>query len=105
MSNGEVKRWKKKTWLNIDVLFEDEFYARTPDLIKTFPPTVKGKYTVIGQNETRSTLEELPLDPPKEKEEKKQVLGVEITTIKEEKTDEKIIKEDIGVGEEKPTEV
>ena len=55
MSN-DIKRWKKKTWLNVDVLDEDEFYARTPDLEKTFPATVKAKYTIVGQNTTRSTL-------------------------------------------------
>ena len=40
MSN-DIKRWKKKTWLNVDVLYEDEFYARTPDLEKTFMTPVK----------------------------------------------------------------
>ena len=71
MSNGEVKRWKKKTWLNVDVLYEDEFYARTPDLDKVFPATIKANYTIVGQSTSRSTLEELPLDPPKEEVEKK----------------------------------
>ena len=28
MSNAHVKRWKKRTWLNVDILYEDEFYAR-----------------------------------------------------------------------------
>jgi hypothetical protein len=32
MNDNIVKRWKKKTWINADILFEDEFYARTPDL-------------------------------------------------------------------------
>tara|TARA_X000001382_G_scaffold10860_2_gene7441 strand:- start:1854 stop:2117 length:264 start_codon:yes stop_codon:yes gene_type:complete len=64
--SSEVKRWKKKTWLNVDILYEDEFYARTPDTDNIFPPTVKAKYTVIGQNTTRSTLEEIPIEPKTE---------------------------------------
>ena len=70
MSNTQVKRWKKRTWLNVDILYEDEFYARTPDTDKTFPPTIKATYTIVGQNTTRSTLEELPLDPLPETEKK-----------------------------------
>ena len=67
--SSEVKRWKKKTWLNVDILYEDEFYARTPDTDKVFPPTVKASYTVIAQNTTRSTLEELPIEEEKTNEE------------------------------------
>tara|TARA_Y100000114_G_C11487734_1_gene198377 strand:+ start:122 stop:451 length:330 start_codon:yes stop_codon:yes gene_type:complete len=72
MSNAHVKRWKKRTWLNVDILYEDEFYARTPDTDKTFPPTIKATYTIVGQNTTRSTLEELPLDPLPETEKKQE---------------------------------
>ena len=67
MNVNIVKKWKKKTWINADILFEDEFYAKTPDLNKTFPPSIKATYTVIGQNSTRSTLEELPIDNKNEK--------------------------------------
>lgn len=67
MNDNIVKKWKKKTWINADILFEDEFYAKTPDLNKTFPPSIKASYTVIGQNSTRSTLEELPIDNKNEK--------------------------------------
>ena len=67
MNDNIVKKWKKKTWINADILFEDEFYAKTPDLNKTFPPSIKATYTVIGQNSTRSTLEELPIDNKNEK--------------------------------------
>ena len=67
MNDSIVKKWKKKTWINADILFEDEFYAKTPDLNKTFPPSIKATYTVIGQNSTRSTLEELPIDNKNEK--------------------------------------
>ena len=70
MGNNEVKRWKIKTYKNVDVLFEDIFYARTPDMNKTYPPTPKATYTIISENNMRSTVEEIPLDPlpePKEK--------------------------------------
>jgi hypothetical protein len=67
MNDNIVKKWKKKTWINADILFEDEFYAKTPDLNKTFPPSIKATYTVIGQNSTRSTLEELLIDNKNEK--------------------------------------
>ena len=67
MNDNIVKKWKKKTWINADILFEDEFYAKTPDLNKTFPPSIKATYTVIGQNSTISTLEELPIDNKNEK--------------------------------------
>jgi len=71
-NNNEVKRWKKKTWKNVDVLLEDTFYARTPDLGKDFAPTPNAKYEVISENEVRSTVEEIPLEPlpePKENNE------------------------------------
>ena len=71
MSNAQ-KKMEKRTWLNVDILYEDEFYARTPDTDKTFPPTVKATYTIVGQNTTRSTLEELPLDPLPETEKKQE---------------------------------
>lgn len=66
MSDNIVKKWKKKTWINADILFEDEFYARTPDLNKSFPPSVNATYTVVTQNTTRSTLEELPIEEIKD---------------------------------------
>ncbi len=99
MSN-DIKRWKKKTWLNVDVLYEDEFYARTPDLEKTFPATVKAKYTIVGQNTTRSTLEELPLDPPKEEKKDDPTPTSEVKT-----TNEEIIKESPPVDNTKSTEI
>ena len=70
-NNNEVKRWKKKTWKNVDVLLEDVFYARTPDLGQDFPPTANAKYEVISENEVRSTVEEIPLDPLPETKETK----------------------------------
>jgi len=103
MGSNEVKRWKKKTWLNVDVLYEDEFYARTPDLEQNFPATVKAKYTIVGQNTTRSTLEELPLDPPKEEVEKKPEESTQPVT--EEKKDEETTKENPTLDSDKSPKV
>lgn len=82
---SSVKRWKKKTYMTVDVLLEDEFYAKTPDLDKTFPPSNKAKWTVVEQKDTRSTLEELP--------------------IEEEKTNEETPKENPTMDQSKPPEV
>ena len=66
MTNQDIKHWKKKTWQNVDVLIEDEFYAKTPDLSdKKFPVTDKAKHKIIGVNTVRSTVEEI--DPEMEK--------------------------------------
>tara|TARA_R100000995_G_scaffold57560_1_gene28660 strand:- start:553 stop:882 length:330 start_codon:yes stop_codon:yes gene_type:complete len=109
MSNAHVKRWKKKTWLNVDILYEDEFYARTPDTDKTFPPTIKATYTIVGQNTTRSTLEELPLDPLPETE-KKPVDNANPSVDKTfenevNKNNEETIKENPTMDQSKPPEV
>ena len=80
-----VKRWKKKTYMTVDVLLEDEFYAKTPDLDRSFPPSNKAKWTVIEQKDTRSTLEELP--------------------IEEEKTNEQFPKENPSMDKPEPTQV
>lgn len=81
MNNNEVKRWKKKTWKNIDVLLEDVFYARTPDLGQSFPPTPNAKYEIISENEVRSTVEEIPLEPLPEPKEKNEETTKENTTV------------------------
>ena len=66
MTNQDIKHWKKKTWQNVDVLIEDEFYAKTPDLSdKNFPVTDKAKHKIIGVNTIRATVEEI--DPEMEK--------------------------------------
>jgi hypothetical protein len=49
-------------------LLEDEFYAKTPDLDRSFPPSSKAKWTVLEQKDTRSTLEELPIEEEKNEE-------------------------------------
>lgn len=79
-----VKKWKKKTWINADILYEDVFYARTPDTENQFPPTVNATYKIVGESNQRSTLEEIPLDPipenPTEKEENKNEEATKTTT-------------------------
>jgi hypothetical protein len=54
--------------MSVDVLLEDEFYAKTPDLDRSFPPSSKAKWTVLEQKDTRSTLEELPIEEEKNEE-------------------------------------
>lgn len=92
--SGVVKKWKKKTWINADILYEDVFYARTPDTENKFPPTVNATYKVIGESTSRSTLEEIPLDPAPEN-----------PTEKEENKNEEVIKTTTTVAVDKPTEI
>lgn len=80
-SNTEVKKWKKKTYINADILMEDTFYAKTPDLNANFPPSNKAVFTVLEKRETRSTLEEI------------------------DETNEKTTKENPTVDQSKPTEI
>ena len=94
MTVNVVKKWKKKTYINADILYEDVFYARTPDLERSFPPTVNATYTVVHHNETRSTLEELPIEDEKSK-----------TKTPEENNNEETTKTDTTVVINKPPEV
>jgi len=83
MSN-EVKKWKKKTYMNVDILMEDIFYARTPDVSKEYPPSTKAVFTILEHREKRSTLEEVPIEDEK---------------------DEETPKENFAVDQSKPTEI
>ncbi len=94
MTINVVKKWLKKTWINADILYEDVFYAKTPDTERSFPPTVNASYTVVAHNETRSTLEELPVEDEKSK-----------TKTPEETNNEETIKTDTTVVINKPPEV
>tara|TARA_R100001198_G_C5022935_1_gene92563 strand:+ start:150 stop:431 length:282 start_codon:yes stop_codon:yes gene_type:complete len=92
--SGVVKKWKKKTWINADILYEDVFYARTPDTENKFPPTVNATYKIVGESNQRSTLEEIPLDPtPKN------------PTKKEEDKNEETTQTTATVAVNKPTEI
>lgn len=68
MSGAEVKKWKKKTYMNVDILMEDTFYARTPDINNEYPPSTKAVFTIIEHREKRSTLEEVPIEDEKNEE-------------------------------------
>lgn len=77
MSNAEVKKWKKKTYMNVDILMEDIFYARTPDINNEYPPSTKAVFTIIEHREKRSTLEEVPIEDEKNEETSKENLTVD----------------------------
>lgn len=101
-----VKKWKKKTWINADILYEDVFYARTPDTENKFPPTVNATYKVIGESTSRSTLEEIPLDPlPEEKVPNNTNPDVDKTFENEVTKNEEATKTTTTVVVDKPTEV
>ena len=103
---GVVKKWKKKTWINADILHEDIFYARTPDLERNFPPTVNSTFKIIGESSKRSTLEELPLDPlPEEKVPNNTNPDVDKTFENEVTKNEETTKTTITMVVDKPTEI
>ena len=85
-NDTEIKRWKKRIYLNVDILIEDEFYAKTPQMNKDYPITDKAKHTIIGTNNKRSTIEEVD-------EEMEKIIN------------EKISKKDTPVVKEEPTKV
>ncbi len=70
--------------MNVDILMEDTFYARTPDVNKEFPPSSKAIFTIVEHREKRSTLEEVPI---------------------EDESNEKTPEENPTVDKSKPTEV
>ena len=79
--------WRKKTWINFDILITDEFFCKTPDLdeARNYPPSSKATFKVIGESNKRTTIEELDLEMEK-------------------KLDEEVLKKGFGVAEEKPPE-
>ena len=101
-----VKKWRKKTWINADILYEDVFYARTPDTEKKFPPTINATYKVIGESTSRSTLEELPIEPlPEEKVKENTNPNVDKTFENEVTKNEETTQATTTVVVNKPTEV
>ena len=101
-----VKKWKKKTWINADILYEDVFYARTPDTENKFPPTINATYKIVGESTLRSTLEELPLEPlPEEKAKENTNPNVDKTFENEVTTNEKTTQATTTMVVNKPTEV
>lgn len=86
--NPDGRRWwRKKTWINCDILITDEFFCKTPDLdeARNYPPSAKATFKVIGESNKRTTIEELDLEMEK-------------------KLDEEVLKKGFGVAEEKPPE-
>ncbi len=101
-----VKKWKKKTWINADILYEDVFYARTPDTENKFPPTINATYKIIGESTSRSTLEELPIEPlPEEKVKENTNPNVDKTFENEVTKNEETTQATITVVVDKPTEI
>jgi hypothetical protein len=101
-----VKKWKKKTWINADILYEDVFYARTPDTENKFPPTINATYKIIGESTSRSTLEELPIEPlPEEKVKENTNPNVDKTFENEVTKNEETTQTTTTVVVNKPTEV
>ena len=101
-----VKKWKKKTWINADILYEDVFYARTPDTENKFPPTINATYKVIGESTSRSTLEELPIEPlPEEKVKENTNPNVDKTFENEVTKHEETTQATTTVVVNKPTEI
>jgi hypothetical protein len=101
-----VKKWKKKTWINADILYEDVFYARTPDTENKFPPTINATYKIIGESTSRSTLEELPIEPlPEEKVKENTNPNVDKTFENEVTKNEETTQATTSVVVNKPTEV
>ena len=63
--------------MNVDILMEDTFYAKTPDLDKEFPPSSKAIFTIVEHREKRSTLEEVPIENEKNEETPKENITVD----------------------------
>ena len=59
--------WRKKTWINCDILITDEFFAKSPDLdeARSYPPSDKATFKIIGESSKRTTIEELDLEMEK----------------------------------------
>lgn len=69
----EIKKWKKKTYIEAEILVTDWFYAKTPDLSdsEVWPFTKNAIKTIISQRVKRSTVEEVDTVLEKEQENEK----------------------------------
>jgi hypothetical protein len=91
--NNEVVKWKKKTYIDAEIIVEDWFYAKTPDLSdnKVFPFSPNAKFRINSQNVKRSIVEEIDIyTEQKEKEVKpnEEVSKIINTAFKEQISDE-----------------
>lgn len=68
---GEVKKWKKISYISANIIVTDWFYAKSPDLRDNvdFPFTGNAEYTTVSQHITRSTVEEVDQQMEKHNEE------------------------------------
>ena len=85
---NEVRKWKKKTYIESEILVTDWFYAKTPDLREdeVYAFTKNKKVTIISQRVARSTIEEVDL-----------VLEEEAQKLIEKEKHEKILEKDNSI--------
>ena len=64
----KIRHWKVLTYLTVEILIEDKFYAKTPELgdIRTFPPSSNSKFKILHTLKERNTIEEINEEPIKE---------------------------------------
>jgi hypothetical protein len=64
----KIRHWKVLTYLTVEILIEDKFYAKTPELgdIRTFPPSSHSKFKIMHTLKERNTIEEIDEETPKE---------------------------------------
>lgn len=77
---NEIKKWKKISYIDAEIIVTDWFYAKTPDLRdeSNFPFSQNAKYQTVSQHVVRSTVEEV--DQLKEKEENEKMVESTSTT-------------------------
>jgi hypothetical protein len=58
----KIRHWKILTYLTVEILIEDKFYAKTPELgdIRSFPPSSLSKFKILHILKERNTIEEIP---------------------------------------------
>ena len=91
--NNEVVKWKKKTYIDAEIIVEDWFYAKTPDLSdnKVFPFSPNAKFRINSHNVKRSTVEEIDIYTEQKEKEVKQneeISKIINTALKEQIADE-----------------
>ena len=90
MASEVVKKWKKKTYIEAEILVTDWFYAKTPDLSdsEVWPFTKNAEKKIISKTVKRSTIEEVDL-----------VLEKELNETNKEVSNDKISEEHLEVPE------
>jgi hypothetical protein len=64
----KIRHWKVLTYLTVEILIEDKFYAKTPELgdIRSFPPSSLSKFKILHILKERNTIEEIDEESLKE---------------------------------------